>query len=956
MAQDKHYGTAEKTTEKSSRKGTTKTETEVATDPVTFTLDGREVTAAPGQTIWEVSKGQGFRIPHLCLADEPGYRPDGNCRVCMVEIEGERVLAPSCIRTPSPGMVVNTRSERAEKARKMVMEVLLADQPPRPEAHDRSSHLWSMAEQQGLSHSRFPRLEGERVPLLDDSHVAMRVNLDACIHCNLCVRACREVQVNDVIGMAGRGHDAKIVFDFDDPMGASTCVACGECVQACPTGALMEATELDAHQHGDSADHDREVESVCPYCGVGCQVTFKIKDERIVSVDGANGPANEQRLCVKGRFGFDYISHPHRLLRPLIRREDAPAKGLNVDPANPLTHFREASWEEALDAAAGGLAKLRTEHGGRSVAGFGSAKCSNEEAYLFQKLIRQAFGHNNLDHCTRLCHASSVAAMLENVGSGAVTATFNEIENADCAIVIGANPIENHPVAATFFKQFTRRGGKLIVIDPRGVGLGRYATHRLQFRPGSDVALLNSIMHVIVAEELYDRQYVAGFTENFEALKAHVADFTPEAMAELTGIDAGTTRAVAREFATARAGMIFWGMGISQHIHGTDNARCLISLALMCGHVGRPGTGLHPLRGQNNVQGASDAGLVPMFLPDYQSVKAADPQKLFAELWGTPIDPEPGLTVVEIMDAVHAGQIHGMYVLGENPAMSDPDVGHARDALAKLSHFVVQDIFLTETACFADVILPASAWPEKTGTVTNTNRQVQMGRKALQAPGEAREDWGVLVELAKRLGLPWDYTHPREVFAEMKQGMPSLDNITWDRLEAENAVTYPSLSPTDPGQPVVFGDGFPREGGRARFAPASIVPPAETPDADFPFILTTGRQLEYWHTGSMTRRAHVLDAVEPEANASLNPKTLRRLGIAPGGMVRLTTRRGVIETMARADRGVAEDMVFVPFAYVEAAVNLLTNPQLDPYGKIPEFKYAACRVERADAPQEIAAE
>ncbi len=450
---------------------------------ITFTLDGKEVTAKSGQTIWDVSRGNGFRVPHLCHSHQPGYRADGNCRACMVEIEGERVLAASCIRTPTPGMVVQTRSERATKARRMVMELLLADQPAREAAHDRSSHLWDMAEAQGVTTSRFPALEPDRIPLLDASHVAMRVNLDACIHCNLCVRACREVQVNDVIGMAGRGHDAQIVFDMADPMGASTCVACGECVQACPTGALMEASELDDRQHGDSRDHDREVASVCPYCGVGCRISFKIKDDRVVRVDGANGPANEQRLCVKGRFGFDYIAHPDRLTVPLIRRDDAPPKGLSVDPSNWRTHFREASWDEALDRAANGMKALAEAHGGKAVAGFGSAKCSNEEAYLFQKLIRQAFRHNNVDHCTRLCHASSVAALMENVGSGAVTATFNEIENADVAIVIGANPIENHPVAATYFKQFAKRGGKLIAIDPRGVGLKRYAAHRLQFRP-----------------------------------------------------------------------------------------------------------------------------------------------------------------------------------------------------------------------------------------------------------------------------------------------------------------------------------------------------------------------------------------------------------------------------------------------------------------------------------------
>ncbi|MEO0503505.1 MAG: molybdopterin-dependent oxidoreductase, partial [Pseudomonadota bacterium] len=619
------------------------------------------------------------------------------------------------------------------------------------------------------------------------------------------------------------------------------------------------------------------------------------------------------------------------------------------DPGNWDEYFREATWEEALDFAAGGL-KGR----GREVAGFGSAKCTNEEAYLFQKFIRQGFGHNNVDHCTRLCHASSVSALIENVGSGAVTATFNEIENADVAIMIGCNPLENHPVAATYFKQFTKRGGKLIVMDPREHGLKRFATHMLPFKPGSDVSMLNGIMHVIVEEGLYDRQYIEAFTENWEAEKEHLKQFPPEKMEKLCGIPADTLRAVARDFATAQAGMIFWGMGVSQHIHGTDNSRCLISLALMCGHVGRPGTGLHPLRGQNNVQGASDAGLIPMFLPDYQTVTDDGVRSAFTDVWQSgDFSNEKGLTVTEIMDAVHADEIKAMYILGENPAMSDPDVEHARDALAKLDHLVVQDIFITETANYADVILPASALYEKTGTVSNTNRTVQMLRQAVPPPGEAQEDWWIEVELAKRCGLNWTYTHPSEVYREMALNMRSLDNITWERLEG-SAVTYPSLSPEDPGQSVVFGDAFPRAEGRAKFTPASVVPPDDLPDADYPMVLTTGRQLEHWHTGSMTRRATVLDAVEPEANCSLHPSTLRKMGVTPGGMVRLSTKRGSIEIMARADRAVSPDMVFLPFAFVEAAANILTNPAIDPYGKIPEFKFSAVRVDAVE--EAIAAE
>ncbi|UAB89513.1 formate dehydrogenase subunit alpha [Ruegeria sp. SCSIO 43209] len=915
---------------------------------VTFNLNGEDVTVPEGWTIWEAAKGQGFTIPHLCHKPQPGYKPDGNCRACMVEVEGERTLVASCIRPAADGMVVKTDSDRAEKSRAMVMELLVADQPE--EAHDASSHFWDMAKLNHVSDSRFPAKEAEKIPLLDDSHVAMRVNLDACINCNLCVRACRDVQVNDVIGMAGRGHTAQVVFDQNDPMGASTCVACGECVQACPTGALMPATVLDDQQRGDSKDYDSETESVCPFCGVGCKVSLKVKDGKVKYVEGINGPANEGRLCVKGRFGFDYIHHPHRLTKPLIRREDAPAKGLNVDPGNLDTHFREATWEEAMDLAATKLMDLRDKDP-RSVAGFGSAKCTNEEAYLFQKFIRQGFRHNNVDHCTRLCHASSVAALIENVGSGAVTATFNEIENADVAIIIGANPIENHPVAATYFKQFTKRGGKLIVMDPRGVGMRKFADEMLQFRPGADVSMLNAIMNVIVEEELYDSQYIHRWTENWEAEKEHLRQFTPEAMSPICGIEPDQLRRVARTFAQAKAGLIFWGMGVSQHIHGTDNSRCLISLALMTGNVGKPGAGLHPLRGQNNVQGASDAGLIPMFLPDYQSVTDDGIRAKFTNVWNDDRDfsNEKGLTVTEIIDQAYAGNIKGMYIQGENPAMSDPDVNHARDALAKLELMIVQDIFLTETANYADIILPASALYEKNGTVSNTNRQVQRVRPAVNPPGEAREDWKITVELARRIGLNWDYSDVSQVFAEMKLTMNSLDNITWERLETET-ITYPSLSETDPGQAIVFGDGFPRADGRARFTPASVIPPDEAPDDEYPMIATTGRQLEHWHTGSMTRRSNVLDAVEPEANCSMNPRTLKLMGIEPGDMIRLTTRRGSIEIMVRADRAIAEDMVFIPFAYVEAAANILTNSAIDPYGKIPEFKFSAIRVEKiADA-------
>ena len=545
-------------------------------------------------------------------------------------------------------------------------------------------------------------------------------------------------------------------------------------------------------------------------------------------------------------------------MKPLIRRDGvAKDADMQIRREELGKYFREATWEEALDRAASGLKTIHQRDGGKAIAGFGSAKGSNEEAYLFQKLIRQGFGTNNVDHCTRLCHASSVAALMEGINSGAVTAPFTAAKDADCIIVIGARPTENHPVAATFLKNAAARGAKLIVIDPRGhsQGLARYASHILQFKPGRDVALLNALLNVIIEEGMVDIQYVQAHTEGFESLKAKVKDFTPEKMEPVCGIPAATLREVARLYARSERSIIFWGMGISQHTHGTDNARCLIALALVTGQVGRPGTGLHPLRGQNNVQGASDAGLIPMVFPDYKSVEDPTVRGLYEEFWGTKLPPKKGLTVVEIMHAIKDGEIKGMYILGENPAMSDPDVQHAREALAKLEHLVVQDLFLTETAWHADVILPASAHAEKWGTFTNTNRQVQIARPVLSPPGEARQDWELIQEIARRIGLKWAYKDVSDVFGEMAYVMPSLENITWERLLREDAVTYPCDAPDKPGNEILFATSFPTQSGRAKIVPADLLPPDELPDAEYPLVLTTGRLLEHWHTGSMTRRA-----------------------------------------------------------------------------------------------------
>ena len=905
---------------------------------VEFTLDGEALTARAGETILQACKRADIEIPHLCYKD--GMRPDGNCRACMVEIEGERVLQPACVRTPTPGMKVNLNSARVLHSQRMVLELLQSDVAQHKYSLNSELDHWAKKLDIGL-----PRFESRRNPQADSSHPAIAVNLDACIQCTRCVRACREEQNNDVIGYAHRGAESLIVFDIDDPMGGSSCVGCGECVQACPTGALMPAGEVGLQKP------DKQVESVCPYCGVGCLLTYNIKDGKIIYVNGRGGPSNKNRLCIKGRYGFDYVHNPDRLTKPLMRVAGAAKTSAieNLSREDLAAMFREVSWDEALDAAAGRLKRIRDERGPAALAGFGSAKGSNEEAYLFQKLVRTGFGSNNVDHCTRLCHASSVAALLEGIGSGAVSNQVCDVSEAEVMIVIGANPTENHPVAATFIKNASRAGKKLIVMDPRGTELARHADYFLQFKPDTDVAMLNAIMHSIIKQGLIDKEFIDTRTDNFDALAKHLEDYPPEKVSSICGIPAETLHEVARLYAGSKASIIFWGMGISQHIHGTDNARCLIAMSLMTGQIGRPGTGLHPLRGQNNVQGASDVGLIPMVFPDYQRVDNDTARQRFEKLWGTSLDDKPGLTVVEIMHAVANKEIHGMYVMGENPAMSDPNLMHARQALASLEWLVVQDIFMTETALFADVILPASAFPEKTGTFTNTDRRVQLGRKAIDCPGDARQDLDIIQEIARRMGLEWNYAGPADVFAEMQKGMDSIKGISWERLEKSHSVTYPCSDENDPGQPILFKQTFPTDNGHGKFVPAQFTHADELPDKEYPYVFITGRQLEHWHTGAMTRRASVLNAIEPVPVASIHPDDLAAIGAAPGDLIRLVSRRGSVECHARTDRGMLPGQVFMPFCYHEAAANLLTNEALDPYGKIPEFKFCALKMEAARA-------
>ena len=686
----------------------------------------------------------------------------------------------------------------------------------------------------------------------------------------------------------------------------------------------------------------RAVDSLCPYCGVGCQIRYHLTGDRISWAEAIDGPANRGRLCVKGRFGWDYVHHPDRLTVPLIRRDDAPKA---VAPADPLAQFREAGWDEALDRAADGFRRIKESVGPLALGGFGTAKGSNEEAYLVQKLIRTGFGTNSVDHCARLCHSSSVVALFDQIGSGGVTAAFTQCDNADVLMVVGTNSARSHPVAASFFRRAVRRGAKMIVIDPRRSEMADDAEIAIAHRPGSDIALLNAMAHVVLEEGLHDSAFIENRTTGFAAFRDSVQDFAPESVEAATGVPAETIRAAARLYAGANAAMVFWGMGVTQHVHGVRNARSLINLALISGHVGRPGTGLHPLRGQNNVQGVSDMALLPNFLPGYGLVAKEEARDRFSAAWGATVPEEPGLTIVEMINGAACGSMRGLYFVGENPAMSDPDANHVRHALTCLDHLVVQDIFLTETAWYADVVLPAAALLEKWGSFTNTNRQIQISRPVVDPPGEARQDWWITQEIARRLGLDWSYSGPGDVWEEARSLWPAIAGVPWARLERDGWCQYPCAEEGAPGKDVLFGDRFPTADGLAKLVPVAPGEPDERPDDDYPLIFITGRVLEHWHTGAMTRRSAVLEAADPEPMLYVSEGDLRRLDLTIGQPVRIASRRGAVTAACRVDPGLPDGAVFMPFCFAEAAANLLTNAALDPQSKIPEYKYCAVRIE-----------
>jgi len=713
---------------------------------------------------------------------------------------------------------------------------------------------------------------------------------------------------------------------------------------------------------------DQVVRSTCPYCGVGCQIDLNVKDDRIFRVDAPFDAApNFGRLCVKGRFGTDFVHHPSRLRTPLIR-STPQALGQRSAATSP-EDWREASWDEALDYVAERLLDLRARFGPDSITANASAKATNEDSYLLQKYLRQIIGTNNIDHCARLCHAGSVAGLQLALGSSAMSNAIAEMPDLECFMVIGSNTAETHPVIATFLKQAVRKNGaRLIVIDPRQTEMTHFAELWLREKPGTDTALFNAIAHVIVAEKLYNETFIAARTEGFEEYVAGLAEKTPEWAQAITGVSADDIRRAARIYAGARAAAMYWGMGISQSTHGTDNTLTLTNLALLCGHIGRPGTGLNPLRGQNNVQGCSDVGGVPNFYTAYQPVTDPTVRAKFEIAWRVPLPAVPGLTTTEMVDGILTGQVKGWYVMGENPLMSEPNLAHARHAVEHLAFFVAQDIFFNETNVYADVILPAASFAEKDGTFTNSDRRVQLVRQALRPPGQAHADWEIIADLARRtvgriadssadstlnrairenaqtLTAQWSYAGPSDIWREMRQLTPDFYGITYARLERESGVHWPCPSPEHLGTPFLFADDFPR--GRGKFWTVGTGTESEQPDAAYPFVLSTGRVLYHWHGGTMTR-VSALNEAWPECTVELHPADATRLGLATGAWADVSSRRGSITARVLVTGRSPAGLVFIPFHFAEAAANVLTDNRIDPRAKIPDYKVCAVRVARA---------
>jgi len=897
-----------------------------AAKAVTISIDGRRVETAEGATVLEAALGAGIYIPRLCWQE--GLEPWGGCRLCVVKIEGMRGMPPACTTRVREGMAVESDTPEVNAVRRIVCEMLIADHPSDCLSctSNQRCELQEVASYLGVDGKRLRSSAREFDP--DESNPFFTRERSKCVLCGRCVRVCHEVRGVGAIDFAFRGHDARVDVCGSGLIMNSECESCGACVAACPTGSLRPKSE--------ALPPAREVLTTCPYCGVGCGMFLGLREGRIVSVRGeGSNPASHGDLCVKGRFGLDFVSSPERLTAPLIRRG---GKGGKLEPA---------TWDEALSLVATKLAEVKAAHGPDAVAGLSSAKCSNEENYLFQKFMRAVMGTNNVDHCARLCHASTVAGLARAFGSGAMTNSIDEFEGADCIFVIGSNTTEAHPVIGLRVKAAVKKhGAKLVVADPRSIDLVRFADVHLQQRPGTDVMLVNAMLNVIVSESLEDKSFIESRTENFdEAVKA-IEPCTPEAAAVVTGVPADDIREAARTYAKAGRASIIYSMGITQHTTGTDNVLALANLAMITGNVGKESTGVNPLRGQNNVQGACDLGALANVYSGYQKVTDPAVRAKFEKAWGAKLDDKIGLTVVEMIHAIEKGDVRALYVMGENPAMSDPNTNRTREALGQCEFLVVQDVFLTETAELADVVLPGAVFAEKDGTYTNTERRAQLLRQALPPPGEARQDWQIICELASRIGYEMSYDAPSDIMDEIASVTPIYGGMSYTRLGIDGGpgLQWPCTSPDHPGTRFLHEGKFSR--GKGKFHPTPFKEPDELPDEEYPFILSTGRVLYHFHTGTMSRKTEGLNEISGPV-VEINPEDAEALGVKDCDTVEVASRRGKVRTRALVTSRPKKGVVFMPFHFHEAPANALTNDALDPIAKIPELKVCAVRVVKA---------
>ena len=899
--------------------------TKLHTQTVTLSIDNQEVTVPKGTTILEAAKGLGVEIPTLCHLKE--LAPDGSCRMCVVEVEGGRRggLTTACTAHCQEDMVVSTHSEKVADSRRFILDLLLSNHKLECFSCGKNGdcQLQQYALDYGIDATSFT--EGKRMPCHqeDTSNPFFSYDPEKCIMCRRCARVCQLRQGRDVLSIANRGFETKMMPSYGQPFDQSICESCGNCVSSCPTGALT-AKDTKEYRKWET----QKIPTTCPHCGTGCQMNLLVKNNRLVGVEPLDGPANKNLLCVKGKFAsYKFVGSGDRLTEPLIKRNGI---------------FEPASWEEALALVSSKFNEIKAENGADALAGFSCSRATNEDNYVFQKMVRAAFGTNNVDNCARVCHSASVHGLAQTLGSGAMTNPIADItEDVDMILLVGSNPEEAHPVIGAQIRQAIQRGTQVVVVDPRKINLVKDSALHLQVQAGTNVAFANGMMHVILKEGLADRHFIEERTEGFSDLEKMVADYTPEKVAEICHIHPEDLIQAARMYAKAEKAPIIYCLGVTEHSTGTEGVMSMSNLAMLVGKVGKPGCGVNPLRGQNNVQGACDMGCMPYDFPGYQKVNNPEVIDKFEKAWHVPLNRNTGLTSTKVLPAATAGNVKGLYIFGEDPIVTDPDTGHVRQALESLDFLVVQELFMTETAAYADVVLPGISYPEKDGTFTNTERRVQRVRKAVEPRGQAREDYEIFCEVMTRMGYPCAYESAKEIMEEISAVTPSFGGINYERLEKES-LQWPCRSLTDPGTPIMHVGSFAR--GKGLFKAIPYKQAQELPDEEYPYLMSTGRMLYHYNTRAMTGRTEGINQIANHSYIEINAVDAQALGIQEGDKVEVHSRRGKIETYAAVGNRVFPQEVFMTFHFPDGNVNEITNAVFDDIATIPEYKVCAVAI------------